>query len=183
MRPLSYRQSLFVEFYLGESKGCAVDAARRAGYSAPHPEGVRLLKTPTIRAAIDARVMTAAMAASEVLARVADLASADLTEFIHVDKPGVCKVDLKLVKRLGLGHLIKRVRIKKDGTTEIDLEAKLPALVKLGEYYKLWKGEAEQQVTMVDAAKLLEARYEKLRKDREGGNTAGDLPGPTGPVQ
>jgi len=123
------------------------------------------------------------MAASEVLARVADLASADLTEFIDVNTQSVCKVDLKLVKRLGLGHLIKRVRIKKDGTTEIDLEAKLPALVKLGEYYKLWKGEAERQVTMVDAAKLLEARYEKLRKDREGGNTAGDLPGPTGPVQ
>ena len=183
MRPLSYRQRLFVEYYLGESKGCAVDAARRAGYGTPHPEGVRLLKNPTIRAAIDARVVTAAMAASEVLARVADLASADLTEFIGVDPKGVCKVDLKLIKRLGLGHLIKRVRIKKDGTQEIELEAKLPALVKLGEHYKLWKGEAEQQLTMVNVAKHLEARHEKLRKDREGGNTAGDVPGPTGPIQ
>jgi phage terminase small subunit len=63
MRPLSYRQRLFVEYYLGESKGCAVDAARRVGYGTPHPEGVRLLKNPTIRAAIDARVVTAAMAA------------------------------------------------------------------------------------------------------------------------
>ena len=27
MRPLSYRQRLFVEFYLGESSGSAVDAA------------------------------------------------------------------------------------------------------------------------------------------------------------
>ncbi len=183
MRPLSYRQRLFVEFYLGESKGCAVDAARRAGYSSPHPEGVRLLKKAAVRAAIDARLTTAAMAASEVLARVADVASTNLMDFIDVDSGGVCKVDLKLVKRRGLGHLIKRVRIKKDGTSEIELEAKLPALVKLGEYYKLWKGEAEQQLTMVDAAKHLEARYEKLRKDREGGNSAGDLPGPTGLVQ
>src|SRR5271157_4724273 len=174
MRPLSYRQRLFVEFYLGESKGCAVDAARRAGYSSPHPEGVRLLKKAAVRAA---------MAASEVLARVADVASTNLMDFIDVDSEGGCKVDLKLVKRRGLGHLIKRVRIKKDGTAEIEVEAKLPALVKLGQYYKLWKGEAEQQLTMVDAAKHLEARYEKLRKDREGGNTAGDLPGPTGPVQ
>jgi len=183
MRPLSYRQRLFVEFYLGESAGCAVDAARRAGYSTPHPEGVRLLKNPTIRAAIDAHVVTAAMAASEVLARVADLASADLTDFIDVDPKGVCKVDLKLVKRLGLGHLIKRVRIKKDGTQDVELEAKLPALVKLGEHYNLWKREAQPQLTMVNVAKHLKARYEQLRRDRECGKPAGDLPGPTGPVQ
>src|SRR5271157_1472942 len=155
MRPLSYRQRLFVEYYLGESAGCAVDAARRAGSRTPHPEGVRLLTNPTIRAAINARVATAAMAADEVLARIADLASADLTEFIDVDPKGVCKVNLKLIKRLGLGHLIKRVRINKDGTQDIEVEAKLPALVKLGEYYKLWKGEAGQQLTMVDAAKHL----------------------------
>jgi hypothetical protein len=123
------------------------------------------------------------MAASEVLARVADVASADLTEFIDVDSPGVCKVNLKLLRRRGLGHLIRRVRIKKDGSSEVELEAKLPALVKLGEYYKLWKGEAEQQVTLVSAAKHLEARYEKLRREREGGNTSGGLPAPTGPVQ
>jgi phage terminase small subunit len=176
MQPLNYRRRLFVEHYLGESSGSAVDAARRAGYRWPETQGPRLVKTSGVRAAIDARVGTAAMAASEVLARVADLASADLTEFIDVNTQSVCKVDLKLVKRRGLGHLIKRVQIKKDGTTEIDLEAKLPALVKLGEYYKLWKGEAEQQITMVDVAKELEARYEKLRKDKESGDTAEDLP-------
>src|SRR5271157_5308865 len=159
MRPLSYRQRLFVEYYLGESAGCAVDAARRAGYSTPHPEGVRLLRNPTIRAAINSRVATAAMAADEVLARIADLASADLTEFIDVDPQGVCKVDMKHIKRLGLGHLIKRVRIKKDGTQDIELEAKLPALVKLGEHYNLWKPEKQQQVTLVEVAKHLRARY------------------------
>jgi hypothetical protein len=136
-----------------------------------------------VRAAIETRVETAALAANEVLARVADLASADLTEFIDVNSPGICKVDLKLVKQRGLGHVIRRLRIKKDGTTEIEIEAKLPALVKLGEYYKLWKGEAEQQITMVDVAKELEARYEKLQEDRENGNTSGEMPGPTGPVQ
>jgi len=39
MQPPNYRQSLFVEHDLGESSGSAVDAARRAGYSTPHPEG------------------------------------------------------------------------------------------------------------------------------------------------
>jgi len=74
MRPLSYRQRLFVEFYLGESAGCAVDAARRAGYTTPHPRWLHCTKSLTIRAAINARVATAAMAADEVLARIADLA-------------------------------------------------------------------------------------------------------------
>ena len=31
MRPLSYRQRLFVEFYLGESSGSAVDATAELG--------------------------------------------------------------------------------------------------------------------------------------------------------
>ena len=169
MRPLSYRQRLFVEYYLGESEGSAVDAARRAGYRSPETLGARLLKNPTIRAAIDARVETAAMAADEVLARIADLASSDLTEFIDVDPKGVCKVNLKLVKRLGLGHLIKRLRINKDGTQDIELEAKLPALVKLGEHFNLFKREAQPQVTMVEVAKHLRARYEELRRTGECG--------------
>ena len=93
-------------------------------------------------------------AANEVLARIADLATADLLNFIDVDPKGVWKVDLKLIKRLGLGHLIKRLRKNKDGTQEIELEAKLPALVKLGEHYKLWKGEAQSQLTLVELAKI-----------------------------
>jgi len=82
MRPPSYRQRLFVEYYLGESSGSAVDAARRAGYSTPHPVGVSMLRKATLRAATDARMATAAMASNEVLARVADVASSDLLHFI-----------------------------------------------------------------------------------------------------
>ncbi len=177
MRPLNYQQRLFVEYYLGESEGNALDAARRAGYRCPEKQGPRLLKNGGVRAAIDARVEQVAMSANEVLARIAQVASSDLLDFIEVDPNGGCKVDVKLAKRLRLGHLVKRLRINKDGTQDIVLEARLPALVKLGEYYKLWKGEAEQQLTMVDLAKNLEARYEELRKKREGDNTSGELPG------
>ncbi len=167
MRSLTYRQRLFVEYYLGESAGSAVDAARRAGYSTPHPQGVKLLKRAPIRAAIDARVATVAMAANEILARVADVASANLMDFMNEDGKGALKVDLKLVKRLGLGHLIKRLRTKQDGTHDIELEARLPALVKLGEHYSLWKGEAQSQLTLVDLAKGMRDEYEReLREER-----------------
>ena len=108
MRPLSDRQRLFVEFYLGESSGSAVDAVRRAGYRWPTKLGGATGREREVKAAIDARVATAAMAANEVLARVAEAASSDLLDFIDVDPNGGCKVNMKLVKRLGLGHLIKR---------------------------------------------------------------------------
>jgi len=183
MRPLNYRQRLFVEHYLGESSGSAVDAARRAGYRWPEAQGSRLVKTSAIRAAIDARVETAAIAANEVLARIADVATSDLLNFIEVDPEGGWKVDLELVKQLGLGHLIKRLRKNKDGTSEIELEARVPALLKLGEHYNLWKGEAQSQLTLVDLAKGMNEQYDRLQREEQADKTADSLSEPTGPVQ
>ena len=51
--------------------------------------GPRLVKTRGVRAAIDARVETAAIAANEVLARIADVATSDLLNFIEVDTTAV----------------------------------------------------------------------------------------------
>jgi len=183
MRALSYRQRLFVEYYLGEAQKSPVDAARKAGYRWPEKLGPRLVKKSSVQAAIDARVATPAMTANEVLARVAEVASCDMLDFMEVGNDGKIKVDLKLVKRLGLGHLIKRLRIYKDGTQDIELEPKMLALAKLGEHYKLWKGETQRQVTMVDLAKRLRARHEQLRPAGRDGKHTGDLSGPTGPVQ
>ena len=165
MRPLCYRQRMFVSFYLGESSECAVDAARRAGYPEPEKLGPKLVEQEEVRAAIDAGEATAAMPANEVLARAADVASADLLVFSRADEKGRRRVNLDLVQRLGLGHVIRRLRTNRDGTQDIELEPKAPALVKLGEHYKLWKGEAQQQVTLVDLAKGLQERYEKWNID------------------
>ena len=183
MRPLNYRQRLFVEHYLGESSGSAVDAARRARYRWPETLGPRLVKKSGVRAAIDARVATAAIAANEVLARIADVATSDLLNFIEVDNNGAWKVDLKLVKRLGLGHLIKRLRTHKDGTSDIELEPRVPALLKLGEHYNLWKGEAQSQLTLVELAKGLREQYDQLQSEERDDQPAEALSGPTGAVQ
>ena len=122
------------------------------------------------------------MTADEVLARLADTASSNVLDFIDIDSEG-CKLDLKLIRRRGVGHLVRRVRIRKDGTTDLDLESRLHALIKLGEYYKLWKGGEDQPITLVSAAKALEERYARLRRERESGETAGGMQEPTGPVQ
>ena len=166
MRPLCYRQRLFVESYLGESSESAADAARRAGYQRPEKLGPRLAEKSEVRAAINAGVATAAMAANEVLARVADVASSDLLDFIRVDDEGGCNVDLKLAKQLGLGHLIKRLRKNKDGSSDIELEPRAAALIKLGEHYNLWNGETQAQLTLVELAKSLEDDDEDMPGDR-----------------
>ncbi len=180
MRPLSYQQRMFVEYYLGESEGSAADAARRARYRWPEKLGPRLVTRCAIRAAIDARVETAAIGASEVLARVADLATSDLMNFIEIDPEGGWKVDLKLVKRLGLGHVIKRLRKNKDGTPDIELEPKALALVKLGEHYKLWKGEAQSEDSVLELLDEIDAR---LQSEEQANKTGERLSETTGPVQ
>ena len=166
MRSLTYRERLFVDYYLGDSSQSAVDAVRRAWYRSPEKLGPRLLKKSAVQAAIAAGEGTAAITANEVLARYADIAASDMTDFLAVDKNGGLKVDLRLIKRRGLGHLIKRVRIHRDGSQEIELEPRLPALAKLGDYFKLGKGEAEQQVTLSELAKEYEAQYEEWERDQ-----------------
>ena len=69
----------------------------------------------------------AASSANEVLARLADIANSDLLDFLDLAKADGILIDLKLLKRLGLGHVIKRVRTRSDGTREIELEPRLPA--------------------------------------------------------
>ena len=76
---------------------------RKAGYQWPETQGPRLLKNakfPSRRCSNE----TAAISADEVLARLADTATSDLMDFIEVDRTGEWKVDLKRIKRLGLGH-------------------------------------------------------------------------------
>ncbi len=176
MTPLNFRQRMFVESYLGESAGSAVDAARKAGYSRPEAAGPRVQAKEQVQAAIDAGADQAGTSSGEVLARMADVATCDVLDFMKIGRDGQTRVDLRRVKRLGLGHVIKRVGVRKDGTPDIELLPKLPALVKLGEHFKLWKPEAEPQVTLVDIAKNLRERYEQMQREGRCDDPAENLP-------
>jgi hypothetical protein len=169
---LTYKQKLFIEAYLGESNGNATDAARRAGYSEHAVTGSRdLLKNPKIQARIQARVASAAMAANEVLARLGDVAAADITEFLDIKDDDTWKLSLKRVKRKGKGHLIRKIKMTRDGP-EIELEARLPALIQLGAYHGPWNRDAPPEVSLVELAKRLKEKHEQLRGD---GHTDGPV--------
>lgn len=101
---LTLKQRLFVEFYLGRANGNASKAAKLAGYAEPGQEGYRLLKNAQIQHAISLRVAEAAMAADEVLARLAAHARGTLDDFL--DEEG--RVDLDGARQAGALHLLKK---------------------------------------------------------------------------
>ena len=152
---LSYKERQFVAYYLGVSNGNATDAAVRAGYGSTRDSactlGLRLLGKVGIRAAIDAKMDQVAMAQDEILARLSDIASASLGDFLEIDEDGH-RVTLLKGKRRGKLHTLKKVKTKTrtyqrrdddeptvETETEIEVKDALPALVKLGEYRGLFK--------------------------------------------
>jgi hypothetical protein len=133
---LTFKQRLFVSFYLGKANGNALEAARMAGYASPHPEGARLLQNATIRAAIDAKLEGPALAADEILARLSEVASTDMDDFVRITARGGT-LDLKRAQERGKTHLIKSLRPTKYGLA-IELHDSQAALEKLGRYHGLF---------------------------------------------
>jgi hypothetical protein len=78
VRPLTIKQRLFVDYYLGISAGNGVDAARRAGYRGSpnvlHVIACDNLRKPTIKAAIADALKKSAMQRDEWLSRLSTLA-------------------------------------------------------------------------------------------------------------
>lgn len=87
-KPLQGKQAAFVDFYLGQARFNATEAARLAGYAstgnALRVVASRLLTLVNVQAAIQARLAERAMNADECLARVAEQARGSLEDFIDV---------------------------------------------------------------------------------------------------
>lgn len=179
---LTYKQRLFVAFYLGESNGNACDAARRAGYAWPEKQGAQLLGKTRIKAAISSAVASAVISANEVLARLSEFVNADLGDFLDIEDSGEWKVNLWKAKRARKTRLLKKVKSTKDGT-EIELYSPLDALDRLARYHGLYKDQPptppkppdpEAGITP-DVAAALEA-YGYVLASRPAGDGA-DQPG------
>jgi phage terminase small subunit len=137
---LTFKQRLFIEAYLGKANGNATEAAKVAGYVSPNKQGPALLVNLGIRAAIDARVSVVALTASEVLARLADIACGDTADFITVDAKGYPWLDLRRAKKAKKLGLIKKLTPTKFGMS-VELHDPVTALVQLGKYHGLWDGD------------------------------------------
>jgi len=150
MDDLTDKQQAFVQHYLDCLNGA--EAARRAGYGAAgaRVEAHRLLTKPNIRAAIDAELRARALSKDEVLARLAEHATASMDDFLTVNGRGVT-LDLKKAALADRLHLIKKYTKTKQGVS-IELYDAQAALVKLGEHYRLFV--QRQEITGKDGGPI-----------------------------
>jgi phage terminase small subunit len=183
---LTPKERLFVDFYLGESRFNATDAARRAGYKGNDNTlssvGYDNLRKPEIATLVDTRINEAAMSANEVLARLSDIASGKIADLM--DEEG--RFDLKLAKQRKKDQLLKKLKIKRfskqvdshaEGgeekeiietsliTEEVEFEmySAHEALRDLGKYHKLFTDKTEH--TGKDGGPIRITRAEDLTDD------------------
>ena len=93
----------------------ATAAANAAGYKHPNKLGPRLVKVGEIKDEIDRRLKEMALTPDEVRARLGDMATASMGDFI--DDHGL--LDLDVVKEKG--HLVKKLTYQKGNRISIEL--------------------------------------------------------------
>jgi phage terminase small subunit len=119
----------------------ATEAARRAGYKWPNKVGPALKQK--LRAQIQERLAQKAMAADEVLARLSEMARADLSEFIT----DTGAIDWEKVKTKG--YLVKRIAHHKGQRSQIELHDALAALMHLDRQHGGKDGQPLEQQLIV----------------------------------
>lgn len=145
---LSPKQQLFISEYLIDFN--ATRAAQRAGYKGSDNTlavtGHGLLRNPKVDEAIRTRLSETAMRADEVLRRLAEIARADLGEWLTDDG----EIDIAAMKAAGKTNMLRKVkRTRRSGetqqgntweetTVEVELHDQQAALVHLGKHHKLF---------------------------------------------
>jgi phage terminase small subunit len=148
---LTDKQRVFVEEYLKTWN--ATDAARRAGYKDPEQAGYENKRKQEVATLIQQRLTSLKLSADEVLARLSEMATSDLGDFLMPRGKGV-SLDLKRAKDAGKLHLLKKYSKTKQGVS-IELYDAKDALVQIGKYHGLfaervkletWQSELIEQV-------------------------------------
>jgi len=109
-------QLAFIQEYLANGFNATqayLDTNQTDKASTAQVEAHRVLSYPKISELIRRRLEEKALAADEVLARLAEIARGDIGDFLEFDDNGVINVSLAKAKRLGLTHLIKKVKSKR----------------------------------------------------------------------
>jgi hypothetical protein len=151
---LTYKQRLFVDFYLGVSHGNATDAAR-GGRVTRSPDDRRskvTLRNITIRAAVEAN-LSAVLSAKEVLARLSEIATGNIDDFISLTEAGEPVSNLTRARKAGKMHLIRKIKPGPSGTA-IEIHDPIRALEKLGQYHGLFDGDKPTNQPSPDKPRL-----------------------------
>lgn len=165
---LTWKQRLFVYYYI-QNDGNGTDAAERAGYAKPTIQAFENLRKPNIKAAIAAKVTSAALSADEVLARYAELASVNMGDFIGVTASGQPVLNIAKAKKAGKLHLIRKIKPGPNGTA-IEVHDPYRALEKLGQYHRLFGAGDETAENQADGLEDPEAAKRAIQAANNGGS-------------
>ena len=144
---LTYKQRLFVEYYLANG-GNATKAAEAAGYGAPYQAGYRTLKNSEVQAEIAARTASLAMSADEALRRLGDLARVSLADFYDVDDDGNLMLNLQRARDSGKLELLAGITCDARGNLILKLPDRIRALELIGRNLGLWVDRVQQDTTV-----------------------------------
>jgi hypothetical protein len=137
---LTLRQRRFVFAFVGPANGNATRAAKMAGYEGGPAvwavRGYECRRNSKIQSEIERVMAENSMGATEVLARLSDIARGP-SAFMRVDEAGDIDIDLDGMRQAGKLHLIKSIKTTRDGT-QIDFYDAAAALVQLGRYHRLF---------------------------------------------
>jgi hypothetical protein len=162
----------FVDYLLESPDGNITEAATKAGYASPSFQGSTLLKRPRIKAEIARRTSLRSLKADETLKLLGSHALGSMDMFTSVDKHGRIQLDFAKAKKLGAMNLVKKLTIKADGSTSIELYDAQAALALLAKHHGLLTERV--QVTHVDDRADLRERIIARLADR----VAVSLPSP-----
>jgi phage terminase small subunit len=132
---LKPKQRNFVDAYIETMN--AAEAARRSGVKdgSAYQAGWRMLRNVEVRAAISERLEAQALAASEVLARLAQQATANIADFFVFDGDTVRGINAEYLQMHG--NLVKKITVESD-KIQLELYDGQAALVHLGRYHSLF---------------------------------------------
>lgn len=138
---ITLHEALFVEAYLSNGFN-ATRAAKTANYAGARANaadriGHAVMQREKIRKLIARRVVEKTLNADEVLGHWAELAKADMSDFVsvvlanhplHEEPVSVAVPDLAKAEQLGKLHLIKKVKMDVNGTFSLELRDQDQAL-------------------------------------------------------
>lgn len=183
---LTDKQKMFIDQYFICGFN-ATEAARQAGYQG-NEDTLRSIASenltkPYIRSEIDRRMADFHLSANEILARLADHATASMDDFLTPSGLGM-RIDLLKAKRLGKLHLLKSFS-KVKGSTKIEIYDAHAALVDMAKNKGLLIERHEhtgkdggpietKEVSLTDEerAERIAALLEKVKKRQDGQPTS-----------
>jgi phage terminase small subunit len=119
-KKFTLKEKKFIEAYL--QTGNATEAARKAGYAqtpgALRVTAVRLLTKANIQKHIQSRLEECEVTSNEVINTLASQMRADITELFN----DFDSFDLQTIREKGLGHLIKKIKVKREIPRDEDAE-------------------------------------------------------------